>query len=67
LLGNCAEDNPEGPDPVPPSKVSLTQHLGDVGDPNSPQLTDKNNGIDASPSSGSLLYNWMKIQWDNNL
>jgi len=70
LLGNCAEDNPEGPDPVPPSKVSLTQHQGDTGDRNNQcqiiwDITDNNNGIDASPSSGSLLYNWMKIQWNN--
>lgn len=64
---SCASDEPEGKDTIPPSKIALTPHLGDTGDPDFPNLNDKNNGIDASVSSNNLLYNWMKIQWDNTL
>lgn len=60
----CSYDEPEGGDSVPPSKVEMTPHKCDPGDPNC-EFTDKNNGIDAYPAGGSLTYNWMKIQWDD--
>lgn len=65
----CSYDEPEQKDTIPPTKVHLIPHLGDVGDidPETGQIdlsiTDKNNGIDAV-QSGNLDYNWMKIQWD---
>jgi len=46
-----------------PSKVTMTPHKCDPGDPGC-AYTDRNNGIDAYPA-GSLNYNWMKIQWDD--
>ncbi|MBC8527385.1 MAG: fibronectin type III domain-containing protein, partial [Candidatus Cloacimonetes bacterium] len=44
-------------DTIPPSKVHLTPHLCDVGDPG---CTDRTNGIDAVPTGSELTYNWMK-------
>ncbi|MBS3767302.1 MAG: hypothetical protein KGY75_04150 [Candidatus Cloacimonetes bacterium] len=64
LFAHCASDDPEGKDTIPPSKVILTPHLGDAGDPGT-SLTDYNNGIDATDSAENQIYNWMKIQWDN--
>ena len=48
---------------IPPSKVTMTPHKCDPGDPGC-TYTDRNNGIDAY-SAGNLDYNWMKIQWDD--
>jgi hypothetical protein len=59
----CSYDEAENKDPIPPSKVEMTPHLCDPGDPGC-AYTDRNNGIDAY-SAGNLDYNWMKIQWDD--
>ena len=59
----CSYDKAENEDSIPPSKVEMTPHRCDPGDPGC-AYTDKNNGIDAF-SAGSLNYNWMKIQWDD--
>ena len=59
----CSYDKAEHEDPIPPSKVEMTPHLCDPGDPGC-AYTDRNNGIDAYPS-GSPGYDWMKIQWDD--
>ncbi len=62
----CSYDEPEQKDTIPPSKVHLIPHLGDPGDPSGCAYTDKDNGIDAV-QSGNLDYNWMKIQWGDEL
>jgi len=59
----CSYDKAENEDSIPPSKVEMTPHKCDPGDPGC-AYTDRNNGIDAY-SAGSLDYNWMKIQWDD--
>ena len=59
----CSYDKAENDDIIPPSKVTMTPHKCDPGDPGC-VYTDRNNGIDAY-SAGSLNYNWMKIQWDD--
>ena len=59
----CSYDQAENKDPIPPSKVTMTPHKCDPGDPGC-TYTDRNNGIDAY-SAGNLDYNWMKIQWDD--
>ena len=59
----CSYDKAENDDIIPPSKVTMTPHKCDPGDPGC-AYTDRNNGIDAYPA-GSLNYNWMKIQWDD--
>ncbi len=59
----CSYDKAEHEDPIPPSKVTMTPHKCDPGDPGC-AYTDRNNGIDAY-SAGNLDYNWMKIQWDD--
>ena len=59
----CSYDKAENKDPIPPSKVTMTPHKCDPGDPGC-AYTDRNNGIDAY-SAGNLDYNWMKIQWDD--
>ena len=63
FLFTCSYDKAENDDLIPPSKVEMTPHKCDPGDPGC-QYTDQNNGIDAYPA-GSLNYNWMKIQWDD--
>ncbi|MCD6329557.1 MAG: hypothetical protein J7M10_04255 [Candidatus Cloacimonetes bacterium] len=60
----CSYDKAENDDIIPPSKVTMTPHKCDPGDPEC-AYTDKNNGIDAYPAGGNLTYNWMKIQWDD--
>lgn len=62
-LFGCSYDEAENKDPIPPSKVTMTPHKCDPGDPGC-AYTDRNNGIDAY-SAGDLNYNWMKIQWDD--
>lgn len=64
----CSYDEPESEDKIPPSKVYLTPHLGDTGDPEDTlnTINDKNNGIDPV-QSGNLDYNWMKIKWGDEL
>ncbi len=59
----CSYDEAENKDPIPPSKVEMTPHLGDPGDPGC-AYTDRNNGIDAY-SAGNFNNNWMKIQWND--
>ncbi len=59
----CSYDTAENKDPIPPSKITMTPHKCDPGDPGC-VYTDRNNGIDAY-SAGNLDYNWMKIQWDD--
>ena len=68
----CSYDEPEPKDTISPSKVHLIPHLGDVGDIDTEtgqidfSITDKDNGIDAV-QSGNIGYNWMKIQWGDEL
>ncbi len=60
----CSYDKAENDDIIPPSKVTMTPHKCDPGDPGC-AYTDRNNGIDAYPAGGNLTYNWMKIQWND--
>jgi hypothetical protein len=63
----CSYDEPEKPDAIPPSKVHLIKHKSDNIDSLALYTDiDLNNGIDAE-QSGNPDYNWMKIQWGDEL
>jgi len=63
----CSYDEPEQKDKIPPSKVHLIKHKSDVIDSLAIYTDiDLNNGIDAV-QSGNIGYNWMKIQWGDEL